>query len=314
MHLQGMVTPYIQVLSGQVRCRCGSTANIKVVNTMFWDIDQQWKGRARSLVTQTPMNPQVRKILLKSIDRWRPISFLRSQGYGSRLRILKDTPYANQVVDPLADSPIHQLYFLKLMGFIKGFEPEAIGTNETRCRVYLTGVDLVPSHLVYMVLICALPQTPIPLPYFCVNGYLLGSDSQKMSKSKGNVVYWDTLQEQGVEGSDLRFFLASLSDDVSGKTRITPSLIKSQGLIGRRHASRLMSRLQWGWTQGTYQVFDLIRKEVRPWQNPLSDQACRLRRVRFLLFHQLIRTLEPRDTGLRRQIPLIKGLIQAFYP
>ena len=77
--------------------------------------------------------------------------------------------------------------------------------NET-LSVYCGGIDNLYRHHDYTKAILESVK-PYPLSKFWLHCHHLYVDGRKMSKSKGNILYTDTLMRQGYASRDIRFFL-----------------------------------------------------------------------------------------------------------
>jgi cysteinyl-tRNA synthetase len=77
--------------------------------------------------------------------------------------------------------------------------------NET-LSVYCGGVDNLYRHHDYSLAILESIR-PYPMARFWLHGGHLYVDNQKMSKSKGNIYYTDTLARRGYTPQEIRFFL-----------------------------------------------------------------------------------------------------------
>ena len=173
--------------------------------------------------------------------------------------------------------------------------------------------DLLQNHIPLMVLTHSLLN--LPLPALAINGYLLGEDSQKMSKSKGNVLDWQMLKEKGIVGTDLRFFIANLTDTTEASVT-DPILIKSSGIVGKRHINRLEKSLEeLHVSSKTTELLKEIRNIVRPWQSKSnSDRVMGLRRCTHLLYHEIKESLTKIDEGKDKEKIIISNLMKAYSP
>ncbi len=72
--------------------------------------------------------------------------------------------------------------------------------------IYMGGYDNLFRHHDYSIAILESVQ-PFPMARFWLHCYHLLVNGQKMSKSKGNIYYTDTLQRQGYSMEEIRFFL-----------------------------------------------------------------------------------------------------------
>jgi cysteinyl-tRNA synthetase len=77
--------------------------------------------------------------------------------------------------------------------------------NET-LSIYCGGYDNLFRHHDYLKAILESVR-PYPMARFWLHGHHLYIEGQKMSKSKGNVYYVDTIQEKGYTLAEIRFFL-----------------------------------------------------------------------------------------------------------
>jgi cysteinyl-tRNA synthetase len=77
--------------------------------------------------------------------------------------------------------------------------------NDT-LSIYCGGYDNLFRHHDYLKAILESVR-PYPMARFWLHGHHLYVDGQKMSKSKGNVYYVDTLQKEGYTLAEIRFFL-----------------------------------------------------------------------------------------------------------
>ena len=78
--------------------------------------------------------------------------------------------------------------------------------NET-LSIYCGGYDNLFRHHDYSIAILESIR-PYPMARFWLHGYHLVVNGQKMSKSKGNIYYTDTLLNQGYDMDQIRFFLS----------------------------------------------------------------------------------------------------------
>jgi len=72
--------------------------------------------------------------------------------------------------------------------------------------IYCGGIDNLIRHHDYTLAILESVR-PYPAARFWLHGYHLIVNGEKMSKSKGNIYYTDTLLEQGYDRAEIRFFL-----------------------------------------------------------------------------------------------------------
>lgn len=72
--------------------------------------------------------------------------------------------------------------------------------------IYCGGIDNLFRHHDYNLAILETIR-PYPMARFWLHGHHLYVDGHKMSKSKGNILYTETLQERGYSLSEIRFFL-----------------------------------------------------------------------------------------------------------
>jgi cysteinyl-tRNA synthetase len=72
--------------------------------------------------------------------------------------------------------------------------------------IYCGGMDNLYRHHDYTLAILESIK-PYPMAKFWLHCHHLYIDGQKMSKSKGNIIYTDTLLNQGYRAQDIRFFL-----------------------------------------------------------------------------------------------------------
>ena len=89
-----------------------------------------------------------------------------------------------------------------------GYDPECNHTDEFNkywpCNVHLIGKDILRFHTIYWPIMLHLLDLPLPEKIFGHPWLLFGSD--KMSKSRGNIVYADDLVEEfGVDA--IRFYM-----------------------------------------------------------------------------------------------------------
>jgi cysteinyl-tRNA synthetase len=77
--------------------------------------------------------------------------------------------------------------------------------NET-LSIYCGGLDNLFRHHDYTLAILESVR-PYPMARFWLHCHHLYVNGQKMSKSKGNILYTDTLQRQGYDMTEIRFFL-----------------------------------------------------------------------------------------------------------
>lgn len=72
--------------------------------------------------------------------------------------------------------------------------------------IYCGGFDNLYRHHDYNIAILESVR-PYPMARFWMHGYHLHVNGQKMSKSKGNIIYTDMLRSNGFSFADIRFFL-----------------------------------------------------------------------------------------------------------
>lgn len=72
--------------------------------------------------------------------------------------------------------------------------------------IYCGGYDNLFRHHDYNIAILESVR-PYPMAKYWLHGYHLHVDGQKMSKSRGNIVYTDMLRAEGYSYADIRFFL-----------------------------------------------------------------------------------------------------------
>lgn len=96
-------------------------------------------------------------------------------------------------------------------------------------NIYCGGIDNIYRHHDYTLAILE-SVTSYPLAQFWLHGQHLFVNGQKMSKSKGNVYYTDTLLSQGYTASEIRFFL--IYGHYRSKLNFTPeSMIKASAKL-----------------------------------------------------------------------------------
>jgi len=308
---QGPITS----ISGGVWCRCGGQAQLQRAPALFLRVDEAWKSKALALLQATRVSDRaVKPIIAAAIQNMRDYNFLRSATHalGSTLDILKGGPYQGMIVDPIGDSMVHTWYAATLFQPRPDHTLSGLLSSKEVPAVYFTSVDLLQNHVPFMVLVHALFDRPMPA--LAINGFLLGADAQKMSKSVGNVITWQTLEQAGVVGADLRFFIAQLADTTESTKVAIPDILRA-GVTGKRHASRLRLALQEKHvTNKTLDVLQRIRMTCRPWQKPSSEKAIALRQVGHLLFHEVRASLGEKDEGNDKKKTLISRLIDAYIP
>jgi cysteinyl-tRNA synthetase len=77
---------------------------------------------------------------------------------------------------------------------------------EETLSIYCGGIDNLYRHHDYTLAILESIR-PFPMARYWLHGHHLLVNGQKMSKSKGNIVYVDTLMSQGYSAEDIRFLL-----------------------------------------------------------------------------------------------------------
>ncbi|HSW62210.1 MAG TPA: class I tRNA ligase family protein [Dissulfurispiraceae bacterium] len=80
--------------------------------------------------------------------------------------------------------------------------------NDT-LSIYCGGVDNLYRHHDYNIAILESVR-PYPMARYWLHGHYLHVDGRKMSKSKGNIVYTDTLRSDGYSFAEIRFFLLNV--------------------------------------------------------------------------------------------------------
>jgi len=117
--------------------------------------------------------------------------------------------------------------------------------NET-LSVYCGGIDNLYRHHDYTLAVLESVR-PYPMAKFWLHCRHLYVDGKKMSKSKGNIYYTDTLKEKGYIGDEIRFFLIyghyrerlDYSDDsISSAARKLRSLRALAAQIEKKSANR----------------------------------------------------------------------------
>ena len=303
-----------RMVSGKIKCRCGGLAKITLQQTYFIRFDESWKTEALDLLKATHVSSKpIRTILEGAIRELRDYSFLRDNAHalGTKLRSLEGTKEENHLVDPLGDSMIHTWFAKTLYG--ESSSLKCLQKSPIVPAVYYSSIDLLKNHIPLMVMIHSLLGTP--LPAMAINGYLLGPDSQKMSKSRGNTLEWQGLRAMGITGTDLRFFFANLTDTIQSST-VDPQSILNFGRAGKRHISKLLKSLErLHLSAKSWEILGEIRRLVRPWEcSEISSSIMGLRRCTHLLFHELKESLVQGDEGLDSGRGTVVRLLEAYAP
>jgi cysteinyl-tRNA synthetase len=116
--------------------------------------------------------------------------------------------------------------------------------NET-LSIYCGGIDNLYRHHDYTLAILESIR-PFPMARYWLHGHHLLVNGQKMSKSKGNIVYVDALLSQGFSIEEIRFLLIyghyrdEMNFSVKGMEAAAGRLREFKGLVGaiRKHAAR----------------------------------------------------------------------------
>ena len=116
--------------------------------------------------------------------------------------------------------------------------------NET-LSIYCGGIDNLYRHHDYTLAILESIR-PFPMARYWLHGHHLLVNGQKMSKSKGNIVYVDTLLSQGFSIEEIRFSLIyghyrdEMNFSAKGMEAAAGRLREFKGLVGaiRKHAAR----------------------------------------------------------------------------
>jgi cysteinyl-tRNA synthetase len=116
--------------------------------------------------------------------------------------------------------------------------------NET-LSIYCGGIDNLYRHHDYTLAILESIR-PYPMARYWLHGHHLLVNGHKMSKSKGNIVYVDTLLSQGFSIQEIRFLLIyghyrnEMNFSATGMEAAAARLRELKGLAGviRKHAAR----------------------------------------------------------------------------
>ena len=116
--------------------------------------------------------------------------------------------------------------------------------NET-LSIYCGGIDNLYRHHDYTLAILESIR-PFPMARYWLHGHHLLVNGQKMSKSKGNIVYVETLLSQGFSVEEIRFLLIyghyrnEMNFSAKGMEAAAGRLSEFKGLVGaiRKHAAR----------------------------------------------------------------------------
>ncbi len=109
--------------------------------------------------------------------------------------------------------------------------------------IYCGGYDNLFRHHDYNIAILESVR-PYPMARFWMHGYHLHVNGQKMSKSKGNIIYTDMLRADGFSLADIRFFLLyghyrevlSYHDEAIRKTSAHRAAVRSTAIKLQKHA------------------------------------------------------------------------------
>jgi cysteinyl-tRNA synthetase len=116
--------------------------------------------------------------------------------------------------------------------------------NET-LSIYCGGIDNLYRHHDYTLAVLESIR-PFPMARYWLHGHHLLVNGQKMSKSKGNIVYVDTLLSQGYSVEEIRFLLiyghyrSDMNFSAKSMEAAARKLREFKGLVGAitKHAAR----------------------------------------------------------------------------
>jgi len=237
-----------------ITCRCGGTGIINKQKTLFLKYScPLWKEEVQKIILGSKNTEEAKAILLSQSKTLRDVSFLRKRGYGTHLDILKDTPYADCIVDSLSDSALHNYYYSSLFGVSQGQlvyqKSENFLDSMMKSKVILHGAgrELLGNHLLYQYyFLSALLPKKQPAYYDC-SKFIVVKGNVKMSKSLGNTITWDDLKANNLRGADLRAFLALSSDSIDPIVTDIETITES-GRILKKQVERFWAQLK-GQTQ-----------------------------------------------------------------
>ena len=229
------VSETIHSASAEITCRCGGSSKIGKENTLFLNFSKrEWKDKVTERVTNSDQEPSDKKTLLSRTSDLRDVAFLRSDGYGTRLKFLRGTPFQDKMVDSLSDSALHPYFY---SCFLENKYDDIWNTVPSyEYLVHNSGRDLLQNHLLYMYFFSVELFPQVEVPHFDTTRFICAPDREKMSKSLNNVIYWDHIKKVS-DVSGLRCYLASLADS-SEPTQYDEGRLRQRARSGRRHKSQ----------------------------------------------------------------------------
>jgi len=169
--------------------------------------------------------------------------FLRSKGFGSKLKILKNTPYDQLIVDSLMDSFLHPLYYGHYHNLLNSKNSSLTeDLVKTQSVLHVTGKDLLKNHVLFFCYFQTLLFPEKPLPYFEYSRFIVAKNNEKMSKSLNNSVYLEDIEKE-IDPQAFKAYIYSMNDD----TEPTPFDMQNcilQGKIFQKHKNQFLNVLK----------------------------------------------------------------------
>lgn len=307
----------VYTTSAGITCRCGGHSTIKKEKTLFINFSNpSWKEKGRLSIECSDLPESSKRTLLNTLNNLRDVAFLRSFGYGTKLKFLP-VKYSNKVVDSLMDSALHPYFYAYFLD--PSLEVENLGILKNyKFLVHLTGKDLLPTHLLYMHLFSSMLTPQVKVPYFETTRFICASNKEKMSKSLNNVIYWSDIKPF-CNPSGLKSYIANLADTDEATGYDQNTLIIAEKNI-HKHKNILMLLSESKLNSTSLPFVKEVVQEILLNVGEGERSSFKLRRVYYLLFHKLTKILK--ETSVEEKIiseeliqtkTLIKDLINAFY-
>lgn len=207
---------------GDVRCRCNSTATIKTERTMFIDFrNPKWAGAVKQRIDGSENDRYTKDELLRAADELRPVAFLRTRGFGSRLTIFRNSRYENHMVDSLTDSTLFAYYSANR----DLLNPRLRLGKKNHHVAHFSGKDLLKNHILYFYYFSVLLTPKMHVPLMITDGHIVDENNVKMSKSLNNVITYEDLKDRDLANrSTLITCFTNMSDSREDKKLVLSNL------------------------------------------------------------------------------------------
>lgn len=298
---------WIYSTSAGITCRCGGSSTLGSEKTLFIKFtDLDWKLLATQSIQRSHLPAGSKKALLQTLTKLRNVAFLRSFGYGTKLKFLP-APYNEKIVDSLMDSALHPYYYAYFLDSITK-PTDFQKAQSVKYLAHMTGKDLLPTHLLYMHLFSSLLTPNVKVPYFETTRFICASSKEKMSKSLNNVVYWADLKEFCTP-MGLKSYISTLADTDQATAYDKQTLIQAQRNT-QKHRRALKKYIKSGH----------VNNETVPHLREIFNQvSCcvgagpypqfKLRKAYHLIHHKLADILSRTSPGSGGTYPLQESLI-----